>query len=97
MRRREFLGAAAASAAASQLDGAVPAGEVVLVASAADPIASAGPVKWGINRLETALTAKGTTVRRVASIGMPERARLCASWQQARVLNWDRPRNAAHK
>src|SRR4051794_25974746 len=68
MRRREFLEAAAASAAVSQLDGAVPAGEVVLVTPAADPIASAGPVKWATNRLETALTAKGATVRRVAGI-----------------------------
>src|SRR5262249_47528463 len=68
MRRREFLGAAAASVAASQLDGAVAAGEVVIVTSPADPIAATGPVKWATARLETALTAKGAIVRRAASI-----------------------------
>ena len=45
-----------------------PPAEVVLVTSAADPIASAGPVKWATTRLETALAAKGATVRRAASI-----------------------------
>src|SRR4051794_18092503 len=67
MRRREFLRAATASAAARQLSAAVPA-EVVIVTSPADPIAAAGPVKWATTRLETALAAKGATVRRAASI-----------------------------
>ncbi len=68
MRRREFLGAAAASTAASQLNSGVPAAEVVLVSPAADPIATADPVKWATARLETALAAKGARVRRTTSI-----------------------------
>ena len=66
--RREFLEAAAITAAMATGLGAAPGKEVTIMADPADPIASAAPVQWAISRLETALSAKGGSLHRIMNL-----------------------------
>src|SRR4051794_19874854 len=68
IRRREFLAATAATAAAGSVELTAAGREVAIVTDPADTIASSAPVKWAATRLETALSAKGVTVRRANSV-----------------------------
>ncbi len=68
IRRREFLEFTALGAAIGQSANAAAIKIVFFVSDPSDPVASAGPVQWAINRLDAVLAAKGIPVRRVGSL-----------------------------
>jgi len=69
--RRSFLKHAGHASAAGYLAGGLAAApaRIVIIADAADKLASAGPVHWAIGELHRAVEAKGAACELVASAG----------------------------
>lgn len=78
MNRRTFIGSAAAAlgtqARAARMRAA---GGVSIVTDPADPIAQTGPAMWAVRELEQALTSRGVTVFRCASLAEAKPGDLC--------------------